>query len=97
MKTVSINNICKVLSPLGLYNLDIDGLTTSELSAYDAGFKIVEDKFNQLMELVFLSPKTLDSVEKQEKLLGIYSASGASLSERSQFTILLIISYKLEL
>lgn len=67
----SLEGLYEALEPLRLYALHRDGLVDRELSAYGAGFSILEDAIRETWSQAFVQTAAGPQLDRHEKMVGL--------------------------
>lgn len=85
--TNSIKNIRDNLKKTMLYDLSPESNITAELMAYDEGFAVLEAKLSQIENSIFVQLAEGESLQKHERLVGLYPRFSSSLKSRREIVM----------
>lgn len=84
MRSQSGQQMLQILQQLRLYRLKPDSLVYAELSAYDAGFQLLEKKIKQLSSVFAVLVAPSEFLSRYEEMVGLRVLESGSTRQRRQ-------------
>ena len=85
-----LSDMERVLSQLGLYQLKENSLVSCEIKAYAAGFQLVEDRLEQLLEDAFVQTASETALQRREQLYPDHCWKNPTLEVRRSLLLKMI-------